>query len=376
VGCSSQMHESRVTAMVKVAEGIVRAGRLTPASIGRNLAGSAQPKHAIKCVDRLLGNLHLKRDRLFVFLAISHRLLRGCDRPVILIDWTTAGGTQEALVAAVPIGGRALPIYLEVHPRKKLGNDAVERRFLCSLRSILPTECRPIVVTDAGFRGPFFDEINHLGWDFVGRVRGHSKAASLDGQQISKEDFYAKASLTPTDLGIFRLFVKRQEIPCRLVLVRKRRKPGPKRAHPKGREDREHRKSACDPWLLATSMKEGDALRVVSLYAKRMQIEETFRDAKNHRFGWSLGEVALSTSQRTEALLMLAALAYFVVTLLGIAAERQRAHRAYQANTERRRRVLSYFVLACAILRRADTKYLSSSAFAVALASIHELACA
>ena len=29
-----------------------------------------------------------------------------------------------------------------------------------------------------------------------------------------------------------------------------------------------------------------------------MQIEETFRDAKNHRFGWSLGHVQLSTTQR------------------------------------------------------------------------------
>jgi len=53
------------------------------------------------------------KDRLFIFLAIAHHLLRGCARPVILVDWTHTGGTHEALVAAVPIGGRALPIYVE-----------------------------------------------------------------------------------------------------------------------------------------------------------------------------------------------------------------------------------------------------------------------
>ena len=111
------------------------------------------------------------------------------------------------------------------------------------------------------------------------------------------------------------------------------------------------RKAALDPWLLATSMSEGDAAAVVGIYARRMQIEETFRDAKNHRFGWSLGNVRLSTPQRAAVLMTLAALAFLVVTLIGMAAERRGTHRAYQANTEKRR-VLSFLVLAAAILRR------------------------
>ena len=69
------------------------------------------------------------------------------------------------------------------------------------------------------------------------------------------------------------------------------------------------RSAALDPWLLATSMSDGDAASVVGIYARRMQIEETFRDTKNHRFGWSLGDVRLSTPQRTAVLLTLAALA-------------------------------------------------------------------
>jgi hypothetical protein len=310
----------------------------------------------------------MTRDRLFIFLAIAHRLLRGCARPVILVDWTQCGGTHEALVAAVPIGGRALPVYLEVHPQKKLGNAAVEKRFLCALKTIVPPECRGIVVSDAGFKGPFFQAVLELGWDFLGRVRGTTKAVCASGQTISKEQFYAQASIVPADLGAFGLFVK-QRIPCRLVLVRKRRRPGRKPAPPKCKEERELRQAALDPWLLATSLAHGDAQSIVNLYAKRMQIEETFRDAKNHRFGWSLGDVRLTSPQRTATLLVLAALALVVVTLIGMAAERHGVHRAYQANTEQRR-VLSFFVLACALIRNAEHERFSPEDFVASLASI------
>src|SRR6476659_7988141 len=183
-GCSSVVHAVRVTAVTALVEGIIRSGRLSPATIGRVLSSGALPKHGIKRVDRLLGNPKMVGDRLFFFLAIAHRLLRGCPRPVILVDWTQACGTHVALVAAVPIGGRALPIYVEVHPLKKLGNVVVERRFLRTLTTIVPPECRCIVVSDAGFKGPFFSDVLKRGWDFLGRVRGTTKAVTATGKKI------------------------------------------------------------------------------------------------------------------------------------------------------------------------------------------------
>ncbi|HXU81501.1 MAG TPA: IS4 family transposase [Polyangia bacterium] len=375
-GCSSVMHASRLAALVKVVEGIIRGERLVPATIGRHLPGGTAPKHGIKCVDRLLGNAHFARDFLFIFLGLAHRLLGGCARPVILIDWTHAGGRYNALVAAVPIGGRALPIYIEVHPEKKLGNAAVEKRFLCSLKAILPASSGPpVVVSDAGFKGPFFEAVLELGWNFLGRVRGTTTARPSDGESISKEEFYAAATIHPADLGWFELFPRGLAIRSRLVLVRKRRKPGRKPPPPKNKEEREMRQAALDPWLLATSVPDGDAAFIVGLYAKRMQIEETFRDAKNHRFGWSLGDVQLSTHRRMGALLVLAAVAMTVVTLIGMGVERVGAHRGYQANTEKRR-VLSFFVLACAVLARADARLVSLEEFRASLVSVASVASA
>jgi hypothetical protein len=373
VGCSSNVHEGRLAAVAKVVEGIVSGGRLVPAAIGRSLPGS--PKHGIKCVDRLLGNGRLQRELLYFFCAIAHHLLHGCARPVILVDWTQVAGTHEALVAAVPIGGRALPIYIEVHPLKKLGNAAIEARFLRSLAALLPAKSVPIVVSDAGFKGPFFQAIIAAGWEFIGRVRGTAKAIPADGgTAISKDDFYARASIHPTDLGRFGLFVQ-QAIPCRLVLVRNRRKPGRKLPPPKCKEERELRQAALDPWLLATSVTDGDAAYIVSLYAKRMQIEETFRDAKNHRFGWSLGDVRTADRKRAAVLLTLAALALVVVTLIGLSAEQRSVHRSYQANTVRRR-VLSFFVLACTILRRGDDPGMNPEHFRASLLFVSHAASA
>lgn len=371
VGCRGIVHAKRLAALVKVVEGIISGSRLSPASIGRNLPGRTRPKHGIKCVDRLLSNARLQRERRLVFASLAHHLLAGCLQPIILIDWTQVAGTHVALVAAVPIGGRALPIYIEVHPLKKLSNAAVERRFLRVLsKAVVPSLCRPVVVSDAGFKGPFFEDVRRLGWDFLGRVRGTTKAVdpSAGGAVISKAEFYARASTTPTDLGSFGLFVK-QQIPCRLILVRKRRRPGPKRPPPKCKEEREMRQAALDPWLLATSLQAGTAPYIVSLYAKRMQIEETFRDAKNHRFGWALCNVRTGSVSRAGTLLLLAALALVVVTLIGMAAEHQGAHRSYQANTSNRR-VLSFFVLACAILRRGRDPVVSLANFKASLAYV------
>ena len=127
------------------------------------------------------------------------------------------------------------------------------------------------------------------------------------------------------------------------------------------------RQSALDPWLLATSVTSGDAAYIVSLYARRMQIEETFRDAKNHRFGWCLSDARTSTHQRTLMLLLLAAFAMTIATLIGLAAEASGAHRAYQANTTVTQRVLSCFVLACAMLHRGDYRFVSLAHLRAAL---------
>jgi hypothetical protein len=78
------------------------------------------------------------------------------------------------LRAALWIRGAAEPIYESVHPLRDQNSPDVERTFLTKRKSLLPEGLRPIVVTDAGFRGPWFAYLNQLGWYWVGRIRGRT----------------------------------------------------------------------------------------------------------------------------------------------------------------------------------------------------------
>lgn len=350
--CALQTHLARLTVVTAVVAALIKARRVSIGAIGRAISGRARPKHSIKRVDRLLGNRHLRLERSVFFAAIARKLLRNVEQPVIILDWTQVVGRHQGLVAAVPIGGRALVIYEEVHPVKKLGNAGVQERFLQRLRRVLPTGATPVLVTDAGFQGPFLRAVRAMGWDFVARIRGTTTALNSDGRKLTKDGFYRVATTKPQDLGWHRLFTSRKQVEARLIVVRARRRPGP-RTKARSQDEATQRAKGRDPWLLATSLPVSHAITIVSVYARRMQIEETFRDAKNHRFGWSLRHTSIRSGTRLDALLLLIALAMFVVVQVGLAAELSGIHRAYQANT-RALRVLSLFVLGVAIQARGE----------------------
>ena len=101
------------------------------------------------------------------------------------------------------------------------------------------------------------------------------------------------------------------------------------------------------PWLLATSLPHdlGSAQQVTELYTQRMQIEETFRDLKCHRWGFGLRYARCNSAGRLEILLLLGKLATLTAWLVGLAGRALQLNRRLQANTERAREVLSTFFI-------------------------------
>jgi hypothetical protein len=349
------MHAARFSAVLAVVEALIRANRISVTALGRMVRSRARPKHSIKRVDRLLSNPRLHGERQLFFRAIARQVIGDVARPIVLTDWTGVVDGFSALVAAVPVGGRASTIYAEVHPERDNNKQHIHARFLRALREVLPPGCRPIIVVDAGFKGPFFEQVRRLGWDFVGRERRHAHIRKPDGVWTVTKEVLASATSTPTDLGSC-VLNKTTPVRVRLVLAasaRSNNHPWRKRFSGGGAQRQTYRRGAHQPWLLLTSLTDFDPVRVTALYATRMQIEETFRDAKNPRFGWCLRHARGYSAHRLTILLMIAALAALVVTLVGVAAEKNGHQRAYQANTVRTR-VLSHFVLGLAMLRRAD----------------------
>jgi hypothetical protein len=167
------IHAARRHGVAIAVATVAQGTQLGITALGRSMAGPTRLKHRVKQMDRLIGNRRLHAQRLRLYQGMTHRLLRRCKQPIILIDWSDFSNDRQKqlLRASLPVGGRALTLYEERHPLKKLGNRRVQHRFLDQLHAMLPAHCRPIVIADAGFRVPFYRYVERLGWHWVGRIR-------------------------------------------------------------------------------------------------------------------------------------------------------------------------------------------------------------
>jgi hypothetical protein len=376
------IHAGRRKVLVAAVAALVCSQSLSLTEMGRKMRGATQKKHSIKRIDRLLSNGHLHRERLELFRGLAAKLLKANPSPALVLDWTLVGEQFAALVAAVPFGGRALPIYEETHPREHQGKPALEERFLTRLAAILPTGCRPILIADAGFRGPFCQTVLALKWDFVVRIRATCHV-QLETEEVGGDfhRFYEQATNRPKVLGRGQFAPRGTCTQARFILSKRNQrlasKKRPKQTTPprcnRLRSGSQHKakRAAIEPWLLATSLPHASAATICQLYATRMQIEETFRDTKNHRFGWSLRDTRYRSTRRLDILFLLIALAMLMVTLVGSAAEAANRHLGYQSNTVKTRRVLSWFVLGNYIVQNRETDWLHPSALMAALDRCH-----
>jgi hypothetical protein len=206
------MHAARFSAVLAVVEALVRANRISVTALGRMVRSRARPKHSIKRVDRLLSNPRLHAERQLFFRAIARQVIGDVARPIVLMDWTGVVEGFSALVAAVPVGGRASTIYAEAHPERDNNKQHIHARFLRALRAVLVPGCRPIIVVDAGFKGPFFEQVRRLAacaYPEAGRrLDGHQGAgcrsdldAGRPGQLCAQQDKAGPGSTGPRCLS-------------------------------------------------------------------------------------------------------------------------------------------------------------------------------
>ncbi|MDY6867568.1 MAG: IS4 family transposase, partial [Chloroflexota bacterium] len=332
--------------------------KLSVTGLGRSINNAVFEKHNIKRADRLIGNPTLNQERGQIYRVLAQWTIGQQRRPVILVDWSdlSADRHYHLLRASLPIGGRALTLYDEVHPTAKLGNPNVQQRFLKTLQTLLPESCQPIIVSDAGFRNPWFRAVQAMGWDFVGRVGGHTMISPHNkADWIRVEPVFSTATTRPKYLGHIDL-ARNAPLTCHAYLVKKKKQGRVKKTVFGDRCAMKHSEKNAErertPWLIVTSLGGGAKItkRVMNLYQSRMQIEEGFRDFKNSRWGFGLDEARASASYRYENLLLIGTLATFAIWLIGKLAEMKNRHRRYQANTVKSRNVLSLFYLGCRVL--------------------------
>jgi hypothetical protein len=342
------LHAKRREAFWRAVEGLLKGQKLWLTALGRSLTGACSDKHRIKAIDRLVGNAGLQSSVPQLYAALTQLLLRGTPRPVILVDWTGADPGFAVLSATLCFHGRALPLFSRTFSKDRKCSPRAEREFLEAMVAVVPIGCRPILVTDAGFLTKWFDAIRAIGWDFVGRVRG-KRQLNFGQSWMTLESVHALAAHHPRDLGTG-LVSRRNPDKYRVVISGRRKLKGRKKigrngAPRRSTADRQRRSAAREPWVLLTSL--ADSARVVvEAYGMRMQIEETFRDFKSHRYGWSAEDIRSRDPKRIDVLLLIGAFASVAMHVVGLAAFRANLQRGFQANTERRRRVFSTLFLA------------------------------
>jgi hypothetical protein len=341
------MHAKRRGAFWRAVGGLLAGQRLWLTALGRSLPGTCSDKHRIKAVDRLIGNASVQRSVTMIYAALAALILRRIRRPVLLVDWTGADPGFAILSAKLSFRGRALTIFSRTFPNKLKCSPRAEREFLHALVAVVPSDCKPILVTDAGFLYKWFDAVRACGWDFVGRLRGRL-TVKVGQNWMALPDVHGLARRRPRDLaGI--VVGQRHLGEYRVVLSAKRKLKGRKKIGRNGarrRSTADHQRGAAarEPWVLATSLTDPARL-VVHAYGMRMQIEETFRDLKSHRYGWSAEDIRSKNTRRIDVLLLIGAYASVAMHVVGLAAAEKQLHHGFQANTVRHRSVFSTFFL-------------------------------
>lgn len=325
------VHALRSRMLMRAVEAVIAGRRLTLMDLARAWPDAQRVRAPLKALDRLLGNRHLHAEREHIHAAMVRWLVRS-KQPVIIVDWSDlkADRSWHLLRAAIPVGGRTLTVLDMVFPAGQQGSPRAERLFLQRLAAVLPQNVRPILVTDAGFRGPWFRAVEAMGWHWLGRLRNRTqlKPAAVPDHpdewvpcKIMVEQYMGKTR----DFGLMDV-TRSDAFTARVVLHGK---------PPKGRKDRtsygvparnsnsrKNAKREREPWILMASPElKLTPRQVVTIYTHRMQIELSFRDLKSHRYGQGFEDSLTRKGERIEVLLLLSTLAAFATWLVGMACE-------------------------------------------------------
>jgi hypothetical protein len=321
----NDLHAKRVESIANGVVGVLHAAVLSIHAIGRAYAHAVgrNKKHGVKQIDRLLSNSGVDLWELFpkwVRFVVGPR-----EELVIALDWTDFDDDDHTTLAAhlITTHGRATPLIWMTVPKSTLEGqrNAHEHKLLEKLHECIAENVRITVLADRGFGDhKLYRMLQTLGWDFVIRFKGNIQVENADGVTMTAAAWVPSSGRATMLRGV-RVTRRREEVPAVVVV---------------------HAKNMKEAWCLATTLGERKASDVVKLYGRRFTIEETFRDQKDLRFGLGLSSTHIADTARRDRLLLLAAIAHALLTLLGAAGEECGMDRMLKVNTVKHR-TLSLF---------------------------------
>lgn len=320
------IHKIRLNCLMSTCTTAATSNKVFLTGLGREIESKTKTSSNIEKVNRLLGNKSLYRERSCFYAAMAAQLIPKWMCPWIHIDWSCINSTTNLylLRASLSVKGRSIVLYEECHPKKKENNHTVHQQFLKNLKAILPICEPPIIVTDAGFRSPWFMAVRQMGWHFVGRLRNKNRVLleNTETWQLSSL-FFKQATGKPTHLGQA-LLTEKEQVPVHIVLYKGKNKNRHKLNLNKkistGGMSKRYSDAAKEPWVLVTSLSQArdNSAHIVNIYCQRMRIEENFRDTKCSHYGQGLKHSLTRSPERMAILLLIAVIATWAAWLAGI----------------------------------------------------------
>lgn len=320
------VHAQRLASLTDGVVGLVDAGQLSIHAIGRGLAAvhGLNDKHAVKQVDRLIGNE--KVDVASLQAVWVRRVMGGHAEAFVNLDWTEFGGDKHSMLvlSLQTAHGRSMPLMwktVETTALKGQRNDH-EDDLLVRFREALgasDVSVKVTIVADRGFadRKLYTFLKDDLGFDFIVRFRSVVHVTDADGTTRPAKELVSAG-------GRMRVLrdasVTADRTPVAVVAIT-------------------HEKGMKEAWCLASSRSDLTGVDLKKRYGQRFTCEETFRDIKDMRFGMGMSWKPVSTTARRDRLMLLAVLALHLLTLLGAAGERAGLDRLLKTNTSEKRQL-------------------------------------
>jgi hypothetical protein len=271
-------------------------GWLSKAALARCLPLGTGPKEREQRLYRFLDNLRLTPEILIplhVALACGTKLR---ERLPMILDQTTIRGIETLLIGLV-FEGRVLPIAFSCFMKRFIhkSQNILEHSLILAAMSCFPVECRPLLILDRGYaRVALLIKFREEGIPFLCRAK-KNVMVYLQGKGKTLGRFKIK----PGQLRRYSvLYHGQKKEPLDLIIY--------------------FGKGYQDPWyLLVPSGTSLTAEEIVELYAKRMSIEQGFRDWKTHLGVRGLIFYGANPAPRLTRLLLAFSLSYLLCLALG-----------------------------------------------------------
>ena len=307
-------------------------GWLSKAALARCLPLQTGAKGREQRLYRFLANPRLTPEVLIpLHVALVLGIQSSGSIPLIL-DQTTIRGIQTLLIGAV-FAGRVLPVAFScfTYERIRKSQNILEHALIVTVMSCFPAERRPLLILDRGYaRVALLQKLGQAGIPFLvrakknvvvyfqGKPRALSRFPYQPGQIHRYGVFYHSRAKEPLDLIIFRGLGYKETW---YLLV---------------------------PKAFSRNQKE-----IVDLYAKRMSIEQGFRDWKTHLGVRGLVFRVSDPAPHLTRLLLAFSLSYLICLALGATQQAQevRGFVEIPRRTPRHQTIRTLSALSIGILR-------------------------